>query len=260
MSDPGAPVSGASPPAGGDATVPEVFVPLHPVMQRRAQLGQSLAERGPLALVLVVAGAAGLRGGGDAGRALSVAQLLAGVWQLLMFAIELRDTARIERARRAGVPAPPAHARIAWPDVVAGLLLGVEVWQLWSATGRVRRPQAVLAAVTVAIGLVRGRLRARRGLTVSAAGLTLRPRPWGGTTIAWAEAVQVELTRDRLQVTARDGRIIRLLASRYDGGHAALQAVREVLPQVAPALVPAADASRDAERTAGAERTSVSRP
>jgi hypothetical protein len=249
--------TGATPPARGDAGPHDVFIPLHPVMQRRVQLAQSLAERGPVAAVLVLAGATGLRGGaGGAGLALSIAQLLAGAWQLISFAVELRDTARIERARRAGVPAPPASARIAWPDVVAGLLIGVEVWQLWSTTGRLRRPQAVLAAFTVVFGLVRGRLRARRGLTLTAGGISLRTRPWGGTTIAWSEAQQVELTRDHLRVTARDGRTLRLLARRFDGGHAALQAVREALPTVAPA----ADASREPEVTAGTEPTPVSRP
>lgn len=252
--------SGATPSPPGGSDVREVFVPLHPLIQRRSQLAQSLVERGPVAVLLVMAGAAGVRGGAaGAALALSLAQLLAGAWQLLTFVVELRDTARIERARRAGVPAPSAHARIAWPDVVAGVLLGVEVWQHWSTTGRVRRPQAVLAAATIGIGLVRGRLRGRRGLTVSAVGLTLRSRPWGGTTIAWSDARQVELTRDLLLVTAHDGRTIQLQASRYDGGHAALQAVREALPLAAPALAPAA-ASPGADRHAGVGQAPLSRP
>lgn len=248
-------VRAGSAPAGA---APDVFAPLNPVVQRRGQLVQSLVERGPLAVVLVFAGVAGL---GErthvAYLALAAAQVLAGAWQLAMFAVELRETAHIERARRAGVPAArPAHARIAWPDVAAGLLLGVEVWQLWSTTGRVKRPQAVLAAVTEAIGLARGRLRARRGLTVSADGLTLRRRPWGGTTIAWSDAHQVELTRDRLVVRARDGRAIRLLASRYDGGHEALQAVRDALPIVAPAFAPVVAP----ESVPGARALSAPRP
>jgi hypothetical protein len=261
MSGPGVPAAGDPPPRDGDAAAAEVFVPLHPVMQRRVQLAQSVAERGPVAALLVLAGVAGLRGGtGAAGLALSVAQVLAGAWQLFMFAVELRDTARIERGRRAGVPAAPAHPRVAWPDLAAGLLLGVEVWQLWSTTGRLRRPQAVLAAFTVAFGLVRGRLRVRRGLTVSAAGLTFRRRPWGGTTIAWSDAQRVELTPDRLEVTARDGRTIRLLARSYDGGHAALQAVRDALPLVAPSLAPALAARTEAERTSGTAGAPISRP
>ena len=261
MSDPGTPAVGAPPPDGDEAAAAEVFVPLHPIAQRRVQLAQSLVERGPVAAALVVAGVTGLRGGaGAAGFALSAAQVLAGAWQLFMFAVELRDTARIERSRRAGVAVLPAHPRVAWPDVTAGLLLGVEVWQHWSTTGRLRRPQAVLAAITVALGLALGRLRVRRGLTVSAAGLTFRRRPWGGTTIAWADAEQVELTPDRLQVTSRDGRTIRLLARSYDGGHAALQAVREALPLVAPSFSHAPSARSEAERTPGAERSRISQP
>jgi hypothetical protein len=211
-------------------------------------------EHGPITLALFAAGLATLRSGAGGGaRVLAVAELAAALWQAVTFGREMRETLHIERARRAaaraGVAEDPAGVpqvrRIVWPDLVSGVLLGVDAWHRYAQTGRVARPQVVLAIFMVLVAFVRGRFVGPLRLVVSAEGLDYRPRPWQRTVMAWADVASLELSATELRATSHDGRALHVRAARFDGGAAMLAQVRRALPRLAPTLAAALAAPPD---------------
>jgi hypothetical protein len=223
---------------------PLVF-PLRRASVRRVQLLQALGEHGPIALALLGAGVATLRSGAGGGaRLLAVAELAAALWQIVTFAREMRETVHIERARRAVArgavavePVAVPHLKgIVWPDLVAGVLLAVDAWHRYDQTGRLVRPQLVLATFMVLVAFVRGRFVGPLRLVVSADGLDYRPRPWRRVVMAWTDIASLELSATELRATSHDGRALHVPAARFDGGAAMLAEVRRALPRLAPAL------------------------
>src|SRR6185295_1335564 len=80
--------------------------------------------------------------------------------------------------------------QVDWIDLFLAMMLFIEVGAHWFETARLRRPTLVLAVVTLAVGLLHGRLTTfmakRRALRVTDEGITVGGKLFGRFTAAWA--------------------------------------------------------------------------
>lgn len=84
-----------------------------------------------------------------------------------------------------------------WIDICLGVMLSVEAYSKFHATGHVPRPTILLAVVMFAIGLLHGRLAAwgdrRRELRVGPDGITWPVKPFFRQTLTWPEVASIEI-------------------------------------------------------------------
>jgi hypothetical protein len=123
-----------------------------------------------------------------------------------------------------------AHAHgVDWIDISLGVMLLVEAYSKYHASGRVPRPTLLLAAVMFVVGSLHGRLAAwgdrRRELRVGPDGISLSYRKFARMTLAWSEVASIEVDDRYATVTATDGRSHRI--NLHDAFHP--QAIRDAL-------------------------------
>jgi hypothetical protein len=106
-----------------------------------------------------------------------------------------------------------AHG-VDWIDVSLSVMLTVEAYSKYHATGHVPRPTLLLAAAMLAIGLLHGRLAAwgdrRRQLRVSADGISVPRRKFLRMTLPWDQVASIESDDRYAVITAVDGRTGRI--------------------------------------------------
>lgn len=225
------------------AVAPAIELPVMLRRRQRAELARDVVDSGPAIAALLVAGAAGLRGGAHtvADRALALAEIGGSAWLLVLLLREAR------RAFGAARPAADGDAgaghEIEWRGVAAAALLLVEVWQHWHQRGRVHGPFLLAAAVTLFISLGGRRvirrhspLRHRRPrLVVSADGIEYRASVLRRFDARWDQIARVEHAPDAVRVALHDGRTLDVRARDHVDGDRLVDGLRQALAVHAPA-------------------------
>lgn len=131
-----------------------------------------------------------------------------------------------------------------WIDISLGVMLLVESYSKYHASGHVPRPTLVLSAAMFAIGALHGRLAAwgdrRREMRVGADGISVPRRKFQRMTLPWDQVASIESDDRWAVVTATDGRSGRI--DMQDVFHP--KAVRDALMQARTFLDDARHASR----------------
>lgn len=106
-----------------------------------------------------------------------------------------------------------AHA-VDWIDISLGVMLSVEAWSKYHASGNVPRPTILLAVVMFAVGILHPRLAAwgdwRRQLRVGPDGISYNYRRFARRTLAWNEVASIDTDERYATITATDGRSHRI--------------------------------------------------
>jgi hypothetical protein len=131
---------------------------------------------------------------------------------VLVIGSVIRGFRQLRKAKRAGEP--HHHHGVDWIDICLGVMLSVEAYAKYHASGHVPRPTILLATAIFAIGLWHGRIAAwgdrRSELRVSADGISVPGKFFSRTLFTWPELASIE-TGDRWAViTANDGRSKRI--------------------------------------------------
>jgi hypothetical protein len=106
------------------------------------------------------------------------------------------------------------HHGIDWIDIFIGLMLAVEAYSVYHATGHRPRPTLLLAATMITIGLFHGKLAAfgdrRRTLRVGPEGISVPGKPLTRMTLKWNEVASIDIGERWAIVTASSGRSKRI--------------------------------------------------
>jgi hypothetical protein len=131
-----------------------------------------------------------------------------------------------------------------WIDISLGVMLLVEAYSKYRASGHIPRPTLLLSAVMFAVGSLHGRLAAwgdrRRELRVGADGISVPRRKFLRMTLPWDKVASIESDDRWAVITAMDGRSGRI--DMQDVFHP--KAVRDALMSARTFL----DAARHASR------------
>lgn len=214
-----------------------VTVPLDSKRRRRALAVQKFQHAVP-AVPLLMAGISGLQAG-EHGVPFALALFEIGTSALLLWTI----AREIKAARH---PHPAAHRThsVDWFHVFAAGVLLAEALEHWHVTSHWRRPTLLMAAVTLALGLLHGqierRTQTRRSLRIDDQGLYVGGRPFRAFRAAWSDIASIDVDARRARIVTRTGRARELdLNDLYQAERvrAALTDARDRLPS------PALDAS-----------------
>lgn len=191
------------------ATVPlpaPVLVPLLSRRRERALWLQKLQHAVP-AGALLEAGVEGLlaRRGGP-GLSLALLEVAFGALLLRSLVVELRA---LPRWRPEGDA--PAHGGVDWTEVLAAAVLAVEALEHWHTRGHFPRPTALLAAVTLILGLTHARVAAyhlrRRALRIDDDGVRLGGRVFRRFSATWDEILRIDIAPQSATIATRSGRV-----------------------------------------------------
>jgi hypothetical protein len=214
--------------AAADAAAP-TSVALQSLRRERAQTLLKVQHAVPAA-ALLFAGLQGLqRGVHGFELALAWAEIVFSALLLRTFALSVRK-AFADRRRPAEQIEIGHHGAVDWSEILAGVVLLVEVAERWQSHGHLARPTLLLAAVTIGLGLLHGkvaeRARRRRQLIVGADGVEVRGR-FRRFSARWDEIERFEIGEREATLVARGGASRRLDFA--DLRHA--ESVRAVLRQ-----------------------------
>src|SRR3982751_3612644 len=183
-----------------------ITVPLRSRRRKRARAAQKFQHVVP-AFPLLIAGIEGLRGGHEGWRFL-LALFEIGTSALLIGTM-LRDIRSLRRPHGDAHDTHAAHG-VDWFDVFASGVLAAEAIEHWYETHHWRRPLILTAVVTLALGLLHGRLEAwgegKRALKVSDEGISVGRRPFGLFRATWAEVTAIDVDDRVATIRTRDGR------------------------------------------------------
>jgi len=102
-----------------------------------------------------------------------------------------------------------SHSPISWFDLAAGILLIFEAFHGHRVKPGYLRPQFLSGVVTLMLGLVHGRLHARRSrrryLKLDESGLEFRNGPFRRFAFAWSDLASVDLAGKRAVFFRKDG-------------------------------------------------------
>jgi len=190
---------------------PDHFIPLVSIRRQRVQRVQKLQHAVP-AVALLVTGAQGLlHGEHGIGLALAIGEVVTSALLLRTLAKELAAARHPHGASHEG-----AHHGVDWFDVFASGVLTAEALEHWHTHHHLPRPTLLLAAVTLALGLLHGRLAAfaarRRHLRIDAAGIRLRGR-FRRFFASWTDLERIDLDDPGgrwAHIASRDGRTWRI--------------------------------------------------
>jgi hypothetical protein len=123
------------------------------------------------------------------------------------------------------------HHGIDWIDISLGVMLSVEAYAKYHATGHIPRPTILLAVAMFAIGLLHGTIAKkgdqRRELRIGADGITVPGKRFNRMTLKWAEVASIEVGDRSAVIIANDGRLQRIdLTDAFQP-----QAIRDALMQ-----------------------------
>jgi hypothetical protein len=103
-----------------------------------------------------------------------------------------------------------AHGRIDWVDVLLACMLVTEAAAHWHETGKWPRPTLLTAAVMLTLGVLHGRMAAKRerrcALRVTDDGVTMGLRFFRRFTARWADIVRIEIDPTQARIVTRSGR------------------------------------------------------
>ena len=106
------------------------------------------------------------------------------------------------------------HHGVDWIDISLGVMLLVEGYSKYHASGHVPRPTLLLAAVMFAVGALHGRLAAwgdrRRELRVGPDGISMSFRKFMRLTLPWDQVASIDTGGRYAVITATDGRSARI--------------------------------------------------
>jgi PH (Pleckstrin Homology) domain-containing protein len=189
------------PKAAAAAPAAEVSLPLVSLRRERAKLLQKFQHAVP-AVTLLGAGVHGLmqREHGFA-FALAVGELAVSFLLLRML---MKDLAAARRRHH------EHHQAVDWFDVFAAGVLTAEALEHWHTHHHLPRPTLLMAAVTLALGLLHGRLAVvaarRRMLRIDAAGIRIRGRFFRRFFAPWPDIERIDLDARKARIVVRDGR------------------------------------------------------
>ena len=141
-------------------------------------------------------------------------------------------------------PSHGHHHGVDWIDIAIGLMLAVEAYAKFHASGKIPRATILLAMTMLGVGIAHPRLAAwgsrRRHLRVDANQISIPKRPFFRVTLPWADVQSIDIDDRYATVTAVGGR-----RHRFDfSDMIAPDAVREALMQARRFLDEAQHASR----------------
>src|SRR5689334_9454896 len=117
---------------------------------------------------------------------------------------------RALRAHIARTEHTHAHHGVDWIDISIGLMLVVEAWSKYHASGHIARPTLLLALVMIALGLMHGRLLAfgarRRELRIDGNGISVATKPFNRMTLPWSDVASIDIGDRWATITAVNGR------------------------------------------------------
>jgi hypothetical protein len=136
---------------------------------------------------------------------------------------------RALRAHIAQTEHSHAHHGVDWIDICIGVMLLVEAWSKYHASGHIARPTLLLALVMLTLGVMHGRLLAfgarRRELRIDANGISVATKPFNRMSLTWPEVASIEIGDRWAVISAINGRSRRIDLNDVMRP----QAVREVL-------------------------------
>jgi len=144
------------------------------------------------------------------------AELALGVFEVGAATAVMVSVVKGIRQLRRAAPAADTHAHhgIDWIDLFIGVMLAVEAYAKFHASGKLPRPTILLAVTMVAVGLMHGKISAfgdrRRELRVDTDGISLPGRFFQRLSLAWTDVAAIDIGERYARVTANDGRTQRL--------------------------------------------------
>ena len=107
-----------------------------------------------------------------------------------------------------------AHHGVDWIDICIGIMLMVEAWSKYHASGHIARPTLLLALVMIALGVTHGRLLAfgarRRELRIDGDGISVATKPFNRMSLKWPEVASIEIGDRWAVISATNGRSRRI--------------------------------------------------
>ncbi|HEY3295475.1 MAG TPA: hypothetical protein VGL38_08550 [bacterium] len=193
---------------------------LHLKLTHRAHMAQHRSHLAP-ALMLIILGMGELVQGEQEHLALNLLGIAAGLALMILFKRE---------ASRKGAH---SHSRVAWYDVVAGVVIMMEgVHKLhghkWWQPGTLTMAAGF---VVMLAGILQQKLPKLRRLRVTDHGFSLRTRPISSLAMAWSDVESIELKDNRLTVHRKGGGERRISLKRIENRAEALQMLQESLAE-----------------------------
>jgi len=227
-----------SPESSAPDSAAHSFIPLVSRRRQRGQWLQKLQHAVPAAALLMT-GAQGILHG-ERGFALGLA-----IGEVVMSALLLRtlvkDFAEVRQSHGAAHAGHHAghggHGGIDWFDVFVAGVLTVEALEHWHTHHRVPGPTILLAAVTLTLGLLHGRIARRRMLHINDDGIWIGRRFFRRFVAPWKDIDRIDLEDKQARIVLHGGKTWRIRLTSLPNAsdvRAALVAARSRLPQPAP--------------------------
>ncbi len=204
-----------------------VLLPLVSRRRQRGQWFQKVRHAIPAAALLMTGAQGILHGEHGFALALAIAEV---VISALLLRTLIKDFAEV-RGHHAG---HGGHKDIDWFDVFAGGVLGVEALEHWHTHHHLPGPTVLLAAVTVTLGLLHGRLARRRMLHIHEDGIRIGRRFFRQFVAPWEETESIDLDDKHAHIVLRNGKKWRIKLAGLPNApevREALLAARSRLPQ-----------------------------
>lgn len=181
-----------------------VSLPLVTYRRQRGQWLQKLQHAIPAAALLMV-GAQGLLHG-ERGFALALA-----IGEIVTSALLLRTLVKeFAAARRPHAGHHGGHAGIDWFDVFAAGVLTVEALEHWHTHHHLPRPTILLAAVTLTLGLLHGRIAHRRMLRIHEDGIRIGRRFFRRFVAPWKDVERIDVDDKQAHIVLHGGKAWRI--------------------------------------------------
>ena len=212
----------------------DVVVPLHSRRLKRALVAQKLNHAVPT-VGLIASGFQALQHGArgfELGLAIVEIVTSAFLIGLLLKAIRAArsETPPPERAHRHGVD---------WVDIWAAGVLFAEAGERWHLRHHLARPIILNALLTLALGLMHGRMTAfrqrRRSMRLTDEGICIPGKPFMSFRARWKEVTAVNISDTSAEIRTRPGRVRRLNLRDLENAAEVRAALQEARRRVAAA-------------------------
>jgi hypothetical protein len=186
----------------------DISVPLVSRRRERVQLAQKIQHGIPAVVVFYEGLERIFTGAGDLSRWVGTAEAFAG---MLVLGALARSIGRLKWGAGHTPPRQRVHLhQVDWVDLGLAALLFTEVAAHYLDTHHWRRPTILLAVVTLAMGLLHGRITAfaakRRALRITDDGITIGGRWFRTFTARWSEIARIELADKSASLVMKSGR------------------------------------------------------
>jgi hypothetical protein len=224
------------PQSAAPAPAHPVLLPLVTRRRQRVQLFQKVQHAIPVA-ALLTAGVQGIQNG-ERGFALGLA-IFEIVVSVLLLRTLVKDFAAVRKPHGGH---HNSHGGVDWFDVFAAGVLTAEALEHWHTHHHLPRPTVLLAAVTLTLGLLHGRIARQRMLHIHDDGIRAGRRFFRKFAAPWQEIERIDMDDKHAHIILRSGRTWRTRLKDLPNApevRAALLAARSRIPpqpaEVAPA-------------------------